>query len=427
MVTAMPMAMGNSPRLRLTAIDMDMKAILAAPYVRAACFCILALPLSVAAAANAIGNLDLVSPPSWISGVPGSKPAGAAQIVDRDIANGKGLDRPRRLEPIALASLRNNPLNTREIRTLGLVAEANGRETRALSLMRVANQVSRRDPVTELWLIDQSVRSNNLGGALAHYDSAMSSSTAIWTQLFPILDDALTEPQIQSFVAQSMREKRAWSRPFVDFAIGTGKHLPEVAGTIMQTKRTTAIPDWEQLDRSVVQRLSEQRSFAVLSRYLRSMPGSPSKILGAVNFRDDTIAPKYNPVSWTLSPQSEVATQFTGNGALSVSIAPNSTQVVARKLMLLNPGRYRLTGQLRVLERSDQASIEILQSCGTQSAKASRWTIYSGAPGSSQRFGLVIDVGNACPAWDLAIQAHGGESQTGLTFEIGDLAIAPAS
>lgn len=399
---------------------------LAGQHVRVACFCALAVPLSLVTAANAMGNLDLVSPPSWIFGLPGVKPMAAAQIVDRDIANGKGLARPRRLEPIAVASLRQNPLNVREIRTLGLIAESEGKQASALSLMRAANRVSRRDPVTELWLIDQNVQSNNLVGALQHYDSAMSSTSTIWTQLFPILDDALTEPQIQSFVARSMSERRAWSRPFVDFAIGTGKHLPEVAGTIMETKRTAAIADWEQLDRSVIQRLSEQRAFAVLSRYLRSMPGSPNAILRAVDFRENTIAPKYNPISWTLSPQSEVAAQFTKNGALSVSIAPNSTQVVARKLMLLDPGRYRLTGQLRVLERSDQASIELGQKCGTHTEKDGRWIIYSGSPNNSRRFGIEIDVGASCPAWNLEIQAHGGESQTGLTFEISDLKIAPA-
>ena len=206
MDTAIVMVMAAKPTPPKTENNVKMNVTFAGKFARLAAFGIVGSASVVLTTANALGNLSLHAAPSWTANLPGVQTLAGATILDQSVANGHGLAHPDRLKFVAMTRLTRNALDVREIRTLGFIEEANGARNRAPGLMKVAHRLSRRDPVCELWLIEHNVRAENLSGALEHYDAAMSTTPAVWAQLFPILDEALTERPVQDFVSTSLRQ-----------------------------------------------------------------------------------------------------------------------------------------------------------------------------------------------------------------------------
>ena len=60
-------------------------------------------------------------------------------------------------------------------RTLAIISTRPGQGE---ALFHFASSLSRRDVPTQLWLIEDAVRKNDIPGALSHYDAALRSSLA---------------------------------------------------------------------------------------------------------------------------------------------------------------------------------------------------------------------------------------------------------
>ena len=111
-----------------------------------------------------------------------------------------------------------------------------------------------------------------------------------------------------------------------------------------------------------------------------------------------------------------------GQGAPTLSIFANSatTQIVATRLLYLQPGYYRFTARFTQLQRGDGGYIRFQLRCPTSEVASPVWTFDADLTAKT----VPINVPADCPVQFLDIVASGGKGQLGMEAAISSLAIA---
>ncbi|MEA1085864.1 hypothetical protein SFC76_16485 [Sphingomonas sp. CD22] len=120
----------------------------------------------------------------------------------------------QRARTAALAALSYDPTRVTAWRSLAAVQQNNNR---ADQLLLVAQWLSRRDPLTQLALLEYKVQHGDVAGALQHYDNILRVSTVYDRVLFPVLAYAGTDPNVQPALVARLASASAWRRRFFSY------------------------------------------------------------------------------------------------------------------------------------------------------------------------------------------------------------------
>lgn len=269
--------------------------------------------------------------------------AGASEVV---LTADAGPQERARAADYARAAIRRDPTLGTPFRVLGFIADANGDRAAARALITHAELLSRRDLPTQLWLIDDAVARSDMKGALTHFDTALRTSLLAPTVLFPVLGKALSEPEIVDALAGTLAARPSWRDRFLADAIDKS---PELAGLVRLSDqlrmRRTPLDAAQQ--RQLLNRLTEARAFGLVARM------RPSAVPGAA-LGQAVIDPGFDadtgifPFAWTLTEQDGLSARREGatEGATALRLAFRADigrgGELARQLLVLKPGRYRL-------------------------------------------------------------------------------------
>ncbi len=329
------------------------------------------------------------------------------------------------------AALRREPLNVAAVRTLGIVAAVRGDEARAARLMRFSETLSRRDLATQLWLIENSVQQNDIPGTLRHYDRALRTSGGAGDILFPILVSASANRDVMLPVARLVATRPIWWRDFARRLV-TESRSPLAIATILGALRLNP-EDTPERDLLVAafNRLTESRNFAhALHLYQRAAGPSVSREL--VRNGGFQIESRLPPFDWAFTDQLDLAGRIETAGsspedqALFVTSGNGVNGEVARQLLVLRPGRYRLTlragGVVSPVEL-ERPQVTLLCAGGPVTIFRHR------LPDSPDSGGLIArDFAippSGCPAQWLSIRAIGPLNGSAPRFWIDDVAVRP--
>jgi len=250
---------------------------------------------------------------------------------------------------LARAALRRDPTSVAAVRALGLVAAENNEVDRATRLFRYAEKLSRRDLTTELWLIEDAVRRNNVPDALVHYDRAMKTSLPIRSSLFPILRRALEDPAVRKAFVPILARHPNWRYHFLLEFVGDRKVSPVALYEVLRRARLDPqSPGEMELLPSALTRLVSAGEFDRAEDLFRHTGGRSVPGLRNGGFDD---APSTIPFDWQLSadPDLAVSLEPATNGGTGMVLAWMSRDVggleVARQFLRLTPGPYRLNLQ----------------------------------------------------------------------------------
>lgn len=273
----------------------------------------------------------------------------------RAIAAARVLENPRPAQPAlaeatdnAQAALKREPLNVNAARTLGLLAAIEGNEHQANRLMRYSETLSRRDMPTQLWLIENHVQRNDIGGALLHYDRALRTSNNAKDLLFPILMDALASPDVRLALARLLAQRPPWWHDFAERLVAEGRS-PIAVETIVTALRLDPGDAGERgIVAGAVNRLIEVGSYErALRVYYRSTGGSENDLVRNGDFEAEN---RYAPLDWVLGDAAGFAGIMESRGgggsgrALFFAVQDGSSGgTIARQLLVLRPGAYRFS------------------------------------------------------------------------------------
>lgn len=335
-----------------------------------------------------------------------------------------------RAEELARGALRLSPVSVPAVRALADAAALRGDLPRADRLFAYSERLSRRDLLTQMWLIEERVRHGDVGGALVHYDRALKTSLRARAVLFPVLVGAAADPVIARGLGLYLSRGAAWGPDFLAVMAEAPAGSPDALGRLLLAARLR--PDVAAqrgpLGAGVARLVATGRYGAAYAAYARAVKAP--RVAAPVRdggFEADPLLP---PFDWSLAAEGDLSASrepAVGGGTELVLRAANGRGgELARQLTLLRPGRYRLALTASRAGRDPVARAAVTIACAAGGGELVRVPLSSAA---RMRLGGVFAVPAGCPAQWVVIAAPAGLSEgegAGDPPTADDLSIVPA-
>lgn len=328
-------------------------------------------------------------------------------------------DPPAQVRTLAEASLRQQNLNPRALRILGYFVTLHADTTRGRALIMLSERQSRRDTGTQLWLIEDAVQRGDVRQALAHYDIVLRTHPAIYTTLFPVLTQAISNADIRTALAPYIHRDQTWAPLFLAHAAANSTDLPALVDLVLQSGGLKDTAAARAQTRDLLQRLIANKMFATARRLAVGTSGEAAARLTTASFLpSDGVAPA-DPMAWQVRAEADAGGQFIGRSSkapvLSVFANPATVSPVASKLLYLTPGNYKLTAQVTQFQGDEGAELRWRLRCPLLAANTgedrSVWSFTSGR--GSVNADIVIPEGCAVQYLDLiGVGGTGSDSMT---------------
>ncbi|HYD12463.1 MAG TPA: hypothetical protein VEC11_06420 [Allosphingosinicella sp.] len=257
-------------------------------------------------------------------------------------------------ERLALEALRRDPTIVVAWRTLGIVATARNEEARATRLFRFSGYLSKRDLPTQMWLIEDRVRANDIEGALRHYDAALRAKPDSAAALLPILVAATANDGIVPPLARLLNTNPPWRRPFLTALASNAPDAENFARFVELVIRGAPIEE-RNIVATRMAALIEQRQYGPALHVYRLLAGGDGRAQLVRNGSFEQPNP-YPPLDWLLNDQpdfraeQQAAVPGGAGGRLQISASNGAGGVAARQMLLLSPGNYEIRATAGAVE-----------------------------------------------------------------------------
>ncbi len=343
----------------------------------------------------------------------------ADQIFLEDAGNPK-----RSAELLAIASIREQPLNPTALRVLGYYADAKGETKKAEQLILASQSQSKREFGSQLWLIESSVQKNDIKQALVHYDLALRMRPDSQLLLFPTLTSAIEDASIREALKPYIRANNGWAAAFLGHANANSQNLPALTELVIKSGGLTDKDASQAQKLGLISRLVSERYFGEARQIFLTLPNATTSRLANSSFDAADRDGRYGLFGWQVVDDPNAGSSFSGKTSdekteLAVFANSSTTGSVASKLLYLRPGSYRFSAQLSNLDRGDGGFLRWEFRCLSSSDAPLIWTLDS----INMLKQATFEVQSSCPVQGLYLIASGGKGQTGLEATIKDVAI----
>lgn len=327
----------------------------------------------------------------------------------------------------AVRSLIDTPLSRSSLRIIGMDAAERGDTGGARSAMILSHRLSRRDPWTEIWLLEQAAREDDFEGILTHYNAALAVNPELAPALNPILVEATAYPEVRLPLKKYLRANASWTPGYLaaaskdadlddltDLVLSVSHHLrddPFTAAISTIVYRLAGDGRWDE-----AMRLADAtwNDFDV-AEFARFAPGSASSDL------------RLGALAWSFSSERGVSSTLTEGGGIEVSLSPLARGTIAsRDLRIPGPGPYTLTQRVEFGGNGGNARIRWLADCISASSDTAQrvWeqTIPVASKATTYRSSISIPAG--CNLLRLSLVGTGPEGQSEASLSITGLEFA---
>lgn len=302
----------------------------------------------------------------------------------------------------ALTAFANEPTSVRGAR---LIAALTTDPAAVRPRFGFARQLSRRDLGTTLFFIEEAVRRNDVPSALAQYRVALRTSGSSAPELlFPILDDALTQPDLNRPIGAMMALGDPWVPEFVAFSIVRKTNVAALAAALSAYPRTLAALD-DATKARLIGELSDQRQFDAAARLYLMLSRRNPAALGSVRHGDFSTAGTWPPFDWVTTSDGDFGGSLMGaDGILQAYARGPGRGSAARQLLRLPAGAYVI--RIRTLPTEQPGG------------GGARWTLSCAAPAERPLGALEVDAGSAAGVREAAVRVPADCGWQWLTLEV---------
>lgn len=328
------------------------------------------------------------------------------ELAYREVTKADGnLDTARSL---AERALRSEPIDARALLVLGLIAERQGDQTRADTLIRLSGTHTWRDTPTQVWLLKRDIQLGEFERSLAHVDALLRVNPEFLEQAIPVLSaftiDKRTFDALASFLATAPPWRSGFLANLSVRLSDTGRLVQLYAALKDSQHPLDAMELGPYLDRLIRDgRLSE-----AYKSWQDTLP--PKLRMGEVYpYNGDFSAPIDGlPFNWLLRPVSGMDIQIVpspGNGerrALQLQFSgARLIPFTIGQLMLLPPGEYRMTGRVRAEDLRTPRGLGWHISCAEAPNKPLALTslVANAVPWTSFSVDFAVPAGNCHGQW----------------------------
>lgn len=319
--------------------------------------------------------------------------------------------------------LREDPLNRVAIRTLGIWEDLKGGNKKALYWMALANKVSRRDGIVQLWLQEYYKRSGQPTRYWRHVNSLLLvkplATQSILTNMQSVLDQEAFRAALSPYVAH----RTSWVAPLLtsminrDAAIVTAILLPVVqrsgpegysgildqlifaVGAAGQLKTAEALADATYRQHDFLYARSDRIVF------------SPREL-------------RFGRFSWNFPNTDSVSATSSDGGDVLVESLPQGKGVFATRAFLLAGERHLIVNYLKIHDEGPtDGAVSWSVYCYRKGAK-SLVNVTSQSEDGDGRSVARFDIPDQCHAAELTAYFDGSDSSFGDAVTLKDLRVA---
>ncbi len=284
---------------------------------------------------------------SWMSG-------SAAALDQRSLSELKKSDGDvSAAETWARQALRAQPLDQYALFLLGMAAERKGDAADALSLMQQAGGRTWRNPGTQLWLFEHAAKRGDFSTALQHADAMFRVEPNFVTAMFPTIAAFTVEPRGLQALADFLVTSPPW-RDTVMLALSARlydrSHLDQIYSILMQSPSP---PTTRELAAYLDRLIRDGRYEVAYRTWRQSTQALPTSTV-EFPYNGDFERPADGlPFNWSIGsiPGADVSivpADGAKGRALRVEFSGARVQFAhVQQMLLLPPGRYRLSGRVR--------------------------------------------------------------------------------
>ncbi len=322
----------------------------------------------------------------------------------------------------ARAALVHRPLNASLLSFYGLRAASIGQSGLANAVMASADTVSRRDALSQLWMIEQKSGADDVKGAVAHYNALLSVHPAMQATFLPVLVSAVTYPEVRAAIRPYLTPETKWSAPFLDIA-----------------SQRAEVSQYRDLVEPIASRLRGDgyavSNARIIYRMLQSaLTGDAWELFSLVAPYVDVGAfrafapgganldPKWQPLSWALGQSDDISASVDTDGTIDVTVVPTASGLIAsRDLVVMPSSTYVLGHRLMYEPGSPRASLRWSVSCPAQNGPQLIVDRFVPGNANTKLLQLSVKVPGNCNLARVELSTLGSEGQLNSIFKISDL------
>jgi hypothetical protein len=330
------------------------------------------------------------------------------------------------LDRLGRSALRNLPLNPKALRHLALAAQLRGETKRAGLLIERAADLSRRDALTQLILIDEAIRKDDLPRALRHYDVAMRANGEASKMLFPRLARAIRHPEIRAGLTPYVRNNALWVPEFFAYAKDNAADLSDVVALMLESGGSPDPKVAAAQKADLLWALHGRREFADLKKLLAHGQAKGLAPLSTASLDTYMARERIGPATWVLHTDAQAGAAIfrrPGLSAAAMTVYGNSgtTRMVASKLVWLPAGRYRFLARHASNGQPGDGTATWAMRC-LQPFRTDDFWSHLMTSGSARE---EIDIPGGCDVQQIELTVSGGIGADGIEFDVTGLAVQP--
>ncbi|MBN8528765.1 MAG: hypothetical protein J0M36_05980 [Caulobacterales bacterium] len=367
--------------------------------------------------------LVLTVPPSLALRLGPDSPTALTRMAETELAAGR-IDAAQRL---AQRALTRKPFNVAALRVAGLAAAREGDLEAANQMLTLAGNWSLRDDPAQSWLVKHRLEQGRSASALAHADTLMRRRTDLRPMYFDLMINLAlrNDVEAQAALVALLRREPPWRIDFFIHALERPEGLPVAVAALAALKDGQGRATDEEKAR-VYGTLIAQGRITTLRAVMAHVEPRPQPILTNGDFSDGVGAP---PFGWSLPAGAgvlaEVANDPEGGGlALHALVSETTERTVAEQLVLLTPGRWRLSGRFRVDQGDLTGRVAWVLACAAGGQVLASAPVSAAARGDWTPFSALIETPpDACGAQQLRLVSRDQDRRSPVEIWMDDVTL----
>jgi hypothetical protein len=331
----------------------------------------------------------------------------------------EGLTRAKHYDAAArlsLAALARSPLTVRALGARAMALAGEGRSVQADALMRFAGTRSWRDNVVQAWLLRDGLERRDYGEAFVHADALARRHEALRPVIFELFALAAADSEAADALAARLALRPNWREAFLDALARSRQRDAAVGGLFQRVDRGPAPLSMTELG-DYPGRLARAGRYRDAFQALASYRGG--REMAQTPFDGDfTDRQGVAPFVWDRVGKVGVTLDFApapdrpGGDALRVDYDGFSSTDLLRQAMALEPGDYRLTGEIYE-EAGDARQLGWEVRCIADGRKLAAIPASPGGPAAWRPFGVTFTTPDAqCDGVWLVLTGAPGERRS---------------
>lgn len=321
-------------------------------------------------------------------------------------------------------SLIDHPLNAKALAVLGLsLAAQKQSEQAALPLMTLADRVTRREPLSQVWLIEAASAAGNVPEAIRHYHAAISTNSPLHDSLLPVLVVALDFPEVQQALRPYVRTAR-WMPDYLAKASVTARTesvLALLAGGGSRLAEEAFAPAHATLIRRL---FAEGRGAAAMAHARTVWANFDPKAFARFAVTPASLDTRLGSLAWTLADDQALGAALE-DGAIVATLEPLGNGAVLRRDVPVQAGAtYQLIQTIGVESGPRPTSLRWRAACipadPTQAA-TEFWSQLVPVSSTATTYRTALTVPAGCNLMHLQLVAFGPEGQLPTSLRISGL------